>query len=226
MVEVFKRKGSKREIRSLMNGENARESLGELYSGCEIYGLTKGQFSLIHLLQAILDQTGPADVSIATWTAARAEIDTAYKFLQDGNVKSLRFLVDRSFPTRQPAYCSALIEKFGKEAIRVTRTHAKFLLIKNEVWNIVVRTSMNLNENPRVENFEISDDPRMYEFMNKLVEDVWDQGDWDESNFEVLGRAEQKRKDASGGLGKDTKFTKESLQNNFKLNQKFDKPRI
>ena len=177
-----------REKRHLMQGEEARHSVGELYSGCEIFGLTKGQFSSINLIEECLNQTGSADVTIATWTTAHAEIKKAEAFLHNGLIRSLRFLVDRSFPNRQPEYCRSLIETFGEDSIRATRTHAKFITIRNEEWDLVIRSSMNLNENRRIEIFEISDDKGMAEYLDGIVDMLYtDPLDWTASNFSAFG---------------------------------------
>jgi hypothetical protein len=153
--------------------DNAHQALGKIYRGMELYGLTKGQFSMINLIIAILDQTGPADVSLATWTAAQREIDESERLLKSGLIRSLRFLVDRSFPARQPSYCARLRHHFGDDVIRVTSTHAKFVLARNADWNIVLRTSMNLNKNDRLENFEVSDDPAMADFLQAVVDEIF-----------------------------------------------------
>lgn len=51
---VYKRKlNKKRDIRSAVRGETARMAIGEIYSGCEIYGFTKGQFCLIHIIEHV-----------------------------------------------------------------------------------------------------------------------------------------------------------------------------
>jgi hypothetical protein len=110
---------------------------------------------------------------ISTWTAANADLEFAFNFLGDGRIKSLRFIVDYSFPTRQPAYCSALRERFGDEAIRLTNSHAKFVLVRNETWNLVIRSSMNLNENRRLESFEISDDPKMADYVEGIADELF-----------------------------------------------------
>jgi hypothetical protein len=68
-----------------------------------------------------------------------------------------------------PELCELITENFG-DCIRTAKIHAKFCTIKNENWNIVLRTSMNLNSNPRIENFEISDDLRFFEFFNEFVQ--------------------------------------------------------
>ena len=77
--------------------KTAASAIGHLDHGCEIFGLTKGNFSLISILEHCLGQTGPADLVISTWTAAAVDIQAAEKFLEDRRVKSIQFLVDQSF---------------------------------------------------------------------------------------------------------------------------------
>ena len=59
---------------------------------------------------------------------------------------------------RGQASVADIADLFGPEAIRSTRTHAKFALVRNEAWNVVITSSMNLNLNPRCEQFEMTDD--------------------------------------------------------------------
>ena len=62
---------------------------------------------------------------------------------------------------------------FGDDCIRTLRTHAKFAVITNDQWNLAIRTSMNLNENPRLENIEISDDEALATFLLSAVDDIF-----------------------------------------------------
>jgi hypothetical protein len=149
------------------------DAVGVVSPGCEIFGLSTGTFSLIDLIEHCLRASGPADVTVSTWTAGGADVGFAYGLLRNETIKSLRFLVDFSFPTRQPEYCAALIEAFGSDAVRITKTHAKFCLIRNADWNITIRSSMNLNENRRLESFEISDDPEMAAYLGELVDAIF-----------------------------------------------------
>ena len=139
----------------------------------DVFILTYGQFSLIDGLMAILDQTGPAHVSISTWTAAHADLTRSASLLESGEFLSFRMIVDRSFPTRQPAYYQHMINLFGSASIRTIRTHAKYLVVKNEKWNIVIRTSMNLNTNPRLENMEISDNKMFANFFKEITDNIF-----------------------------------------------------
>ena len=171
---VFRRDKVKRDIRSGLRGETAAMVIGDIQPGCEIFGFTKGQFCCINILEHLLMQTGPADVVICTWSASSGDIRAAHNMLNLGNIKSLKFVVDFSFKSRKPQFCQELIEAFGADAIRVTSIHAKFMMITNEKYNIVIRTSMNLNFNPRFENFEISDDKAMADFLKDIVDDIWE----------------------------------------------------
>ena len=171
-----KRKG--RDLRRGLNISTAAGAIGDITPGCEIFGVNKGQFSLIDIIEHCLRFTGPADVILSTWTAAAADLDYALRFLADGRVKTLRFVVDFSFPSRQPEYCAALRERFGDDSVRMTKNHAKFVTVTNEDWSIVIRSSMNLNENRRLESFEISDDADLAGYVVGVLHDLWkDYGD-------------------------------------------------
>lgn len=171
-AQVNARTARARETR-IIRTSNARVALADLDHSTELYILTFGQFSLLDAIQAILEKTGPADVTISTWTAATADLSRAEEFLSNQTIRSLRFLVDRSFLTRQPGYARQLTKAFGGDAIRTTRTHAKFAIITNDQWAVTVRTSMNMNENPRLEHLEVGHDPALARFLTGIVDDIW-----------------------------------------------------
>jgi len=134
----------------------------------------------------ILDQTGPADVTISTWTAADAHLQRAAELVESAVIRKFRMIVDRSFESRQPAYCYHMRKLFGFDCIRAFRTHAKFMLIRSATHNIVVRTSMNLNENPRLENIEISEGLEFSEFFQKIVDDIFEEVESGENRSALL----------------------------------------
>jgi len=152
---------------------SAREALGTLTHGQDVFILTYGQFSLIDLLVAILDQTGPADVTISTWTAADAHLQRSRELLESSQIRTMRWIVDQSFETRQPEYCYHMRQLFGADCIRAIRTHAKFMIIRNDQWDVVVRTSMNMNENPRLENAEVAEDSEFAAFFSRVADTVF-----------------------------------------------------
>lgn len=150
-----------------------KDIIGNITKGCEIFGLTKGQISLIEIVEYVLSFTGPSNVVVWTWTASKRSIEKIKTFSRSGMIKDLKFVIDPSFKARKPEFCDDLVEKFGQECVRTFRNHAKFILIGNDDWNMVIRTSMNLNQNPRLEYIEISDCDVMYNFMNDIAMEVF-----------------------------------------------------
>ena len=173
MTDAIHRNKVARDVRRVMYAANVAEAVGAITPGCEIYGLCRGQYSLIDLIEHVLTFTGPAELVISTWTAAGADIDYALRLTKDGRVERVTWLVDSSFPVRQPGYCAAMRERFGDAAIRVTQNHAKFVLIGNAAWHVTMRTSMNLNENKRLESWELSDDPILFEYLRAVVAEMF-----------------------------------------------------
>lgn len=144
-----------------------------LTPGCRVVGVNKCQFSLLDLVMATIEQIGPSDLTIATWTPGKAEMDSVFEMLKSRRIVNFRLLVDRSFPTRQPQYIKRLHEITGAESVRQTRTHAKFALICSNDWRITIRTSMNFNRNTRLEQFDLDDDPVIYNFFETVIGEIF-----------------------------------------------------
>ena len=170
------RKCDKRVIKRSFAGETALDALksADFGRGREVFGFNRGQFSSIDLLDAVLTYTGPARCMVATWTAAKADMGRAKEFLESGRITDVRWLVDISFQNRQPELCDLLRQKFGDEAIRALRSHAKFMTVTSEDWKVVIQTSMNLNQNKRLESFWVCECPDLHAEFVALVEDVFD----------------------------------------------------
>lgn len=154
-----------------------------------------------------------ADVIISTWTAANVEIKNIEEFLTNGKINNLNFIVDRSFQTRQKKYYDMLLERFG-DIVAETSTHAKFILIKNNEWNIVIRTSMNLNENKRMENFEISDCKVLYCYLETISKEILEQRIHSQGAFKKLGRDERYKRYMKSDLNDEEKQQREFLRGN------------
>lgn len=188
---VVKRPIPKREIMDLRRIECATAAVATLErDGCELFGLTKGQFSLTDMIEAILEKTGPADLSISTWTAANSDVSRMLELLRSGAIRSCRWLVDMTFMRRCPSLAAEIRAKFGADAIRVTRTHAKFCTITNDGWQVALRSSMNLNQNPRLESFQVGHDPELCNFLSGVMDEIWARQDKkiaDLSSKEIAG---------------------------------------
>lgn len=164
---------ARRELRDVRKVKSAAEAIAGLDHETEIFGFTRGQFSLLDLLVAIQRLTGPAHLTISTWTAAQHELDTLYTFLQRGDFTGTRWLIDFSMARRETAMTAQMRDRFGWENIRVAQIHAKFQVIQNADWKLVLRSSMNLNMNPRCEDFQIAHDPELAAFLNGIADEIF-----------------------------------------------------
>ena len=148
----------------------ARDTIAGFGHDMDIVGLTHGQFSLLDLIEATLEVTGPAHLAVATWSAGLYDADAAARFRADGRLLSVRFVMDSASQKRGQASTVDLADLFGEESIRTTRSHAKFAIITNDEWHVVITSSMNLNLNPRVEQFEMTDCPDRAAFFLTWVD--------------------------------------------------------
>lgn len=155
--------------------QTAQQAIGTLTPGCRVIGFTKGQFSLIDLVRAVLEQTGPAHLTVSTWSTGIKDAENVQWLRENGVVLSCLLLLDYSFPNMRAGRDNAtsVLDAFGKANIRCARNHAKFVLIRNAEWNIAIRSSMNLNRNPRFEQFDIDDDGALCDFFAEVVEEVF-----------------------------------------------------
>ena len=64
----------------------------------------------------------------ADWTAANADIERAERLLQDGRIKTLRLLVDRSFESRQPRILRPLLFQSTVDGLDQGRTLGTFAI--------------------------------------------------------------------------------------------------
>ena len=164
----------KREFLKLFRKETAVQAISKFSKEMGVFGFTKGQFSLIELLEAVLDKTGPGNLTISTWTASKADLNNVLEFLNGEKVKTARFLLDFTFQRRQPEVAKRIRDIFGLESLRITRNHAKFFAIgTGDGWTVTCKTSMNLNQNPRFEDFDLSNDPAIFLFLQDIVDELF-----------------------------------------------------
>lgn len=145
------------------------ECLKQFSKDCRIMGMTMGDFSLIDIIHSTLKKTGPANVVIATWSAGIKDAHQVKWMVDTDLITNLHLLTDHSYKTRQSKYAATIEELFGKENIRTSEMHAKFVLIGNDEYKVAILSSMNLNANKTCEIFEIEEGEAVYAFLKEFV---------------------------------------------------------
>lgn len=146
--------------------------VGKIEPNMRRFGFTAGQFSFSDLIEYILNRTGPAMLYISTWAASNDGIKKVFDFLDNEMLTDVRFMIDTGAKKYRDDQFGKLLNKFG-DCVRTTRIHAKFAVIRNDDWDIVIRTSANLNKNLRLENFEIDEDKEFADFFQKFFDEAF-----------------------------------------------------
>jgi hypothetical protein len=134
----------------------------------QVFGLTMGEFSLIDLIHSTLKKIGPSEVIVATWSAGIKDVNQVKWMVDTDLILDFKLLVDHSYVNRQKKYAASITDLFGKENIRTSEIHAKFVLLKNENFNVVITSSMNLNANKTCELFTIYESKEMFDLLYKF----------------------------------------------------------
>ena len=147
---------------------------------------------MIDLVSVVLKKVGVADVSLWTWCVSDYGVSTLGVFLDAGTIERFRMVIDWTGAQRDAPWIAELQDRFGVDCIRVTKTHAKVVTVSTaDGWRITIRGSMNLNKNPRFENFDISDDPAIFGVVSGFEDEMWARG-------KPLPLRELKHSDAAG----------------------------
>lgn len=165
---------SKKTVAMRIGSQNSDLAIKDFDKSNRICGLTNGAFSLISLIDSVLKKTGKANVIISTWSAGLYDIGVMNDLILSGRVDDFKIILDRSFKTRQKNYAVTIEDLFTPENIRTTNTHSKFVLIWNDDWNVCIRSSMNLNENKRCENFDIDNDIDIFNLFKSFSDELFD----------------------------------------------------
>lgn len=148
---------------------------GLLSKGVNKHFYSKGAFNLIQLVLYILEQVGPADVFLSTYSISMDSISTLSRKREEGAIKDIRFLIDNRVRSISPKPFDYLITSFPG-AYRCCALHAKVALIWNEDWHISVVGSQNATHNPKLERGIIHTTTDIWTFDYNLLNNEFNNG--------------------------------------------------
>lgn len=111
--------------------------------------VSAGLWAMHELLFHLLTFTGPARVTLATWSMSETAVRQLVRGLDAGLITSLHALLDARVRVRTPEVLAFL--KCQAARVRITANHAKVTVIENDAWQIAVVSSANMTNNPRYE---------------------------------------------------------------------------
>ena len=150
-------------------------AIGKIAMGKTIHFATMGEWSSHELLFHILDQTGPADVWISTWSVSEDAARLLIGKVETKAITRLNCLFDWRIKVRRPEVFQLVRYKIAD--IRLTTCHAKVTVVENDSWKVAVVGSANYTNNPRIEAGVIACDEKAADFHRKWIKDEIENSD-------------------------------------------------
>lgn len=151
----------------------AAAALGECGAGMSLFAVTRGQWSMIDAILHVLGQVGPSKLSLWTWTVAEYEVQVLTRLREDRRVTGGRLVIDAGARTKNAGIISEWKSSFGDDSVRYVTNHSKIARIESASGlKFLLRGSMNLNFNPRFEQFDISEGGPEFDLVEEIENEL------------------------------------------------------
>ena len=153
---------------------NVAAALGKLDFGASIFAVTRGQWSMIDAILHTLDCcVSPCALSVWTWTVAEYEIECLTRLQRDSRLSAGRLVIDHAARRRNADIISAWKGDFGPESVRYVVNHAKIATVADSAGRrFLLRGSMNLNFNPRFEQFDVTEGGDDFALVKRIEDEL------------------------------------------------------
>lgn len=151
----------------------ASSAIGECRAGMSLFAITRGQWSMIDAILHVLDQVGPSKLSLWTWTVAEYEVQVLTRLREDKRVTGGRLVIDAGARTKNAGIIKEWKDSFGGGSVRYVTNHSKIARIESASGlKFLLRGSMNLNFNPRFEQFDISEGGPEFDLVEQIENEI------------------------------------------------------
>lgn len=147
--------------------------LAPLAPGVDTHFWSFGNFNMMRLVFWVLEQTGPADIIMSTYSIGHKSIQGVINRRDKGLIRNIRFIVDNRVRSLSPKPFDMLVKSFDYRCISI---HAKVACISNDNWNITIVSSQNATDNPKMERGTIFTTPDVFNFDKKVLDDAFNRG--------------------------------------------------
>lgn len=176
------RRAARRRYENAAKGRAVAEQVGAMPSAGEsIHLVSNGKYDCWSVVKAALQWLGKADeLYCSTWTLCRPVVVELFALCDRGALDGRRvsFLSGLYFKRRETSLYAAMLEGLRQRGGRYIafQSHAKVTLLCNPAAAIVIEGSANLNDNPRFEQYVITNDRALYDFHRAWMEEVLARG--------------------------------------------------
>lgn len=151
----------------------AAQAIGRVEAGMSLFAVTRGQWSMIDAVLHVLDQVGPAKLSLWTWTVAEYEVQVLTRLREDRRVTGGRLVIDAGARVKNAGIIREWKSSFGDGSVRYVTNHSKIARIESASGlKLLLRGSMNLNFNPRFEQLDITEGGPDFDLVEKIEDEI------------------------------------------------------
>ncbi len=142
--------------------EKLRDVFPTIKKGESVHYVSKSEWSMHDLVLYIIDIIGPAELYAVTWSVSNEAVGEILKYLKNGKITKMDFLVDWRVKVRRPEAYEFL--KYNATKLYVSNTHAKVAVLRNENYHISIVSSANFTNNPRIESGVLTESKKIADF--------------------------------------------------------------
>lgn len=151
----------------------AAACIGQVTPGMALFAVTRGQWSMIDAVLHVLDQVGPSKVSLWTWTVAEYEVQVLDRLRRDNRITDGMLVIDYGARNKNAGIIREWQDAYGPKAVRYVKNHAKIATIESASGlRCLLRGSMNLNFNPRFEQFDITEGGPDFDLIRQIESEL------------------------------------------------------
>lgn len=147
--------------------------MGLIVPGKDIHFWSFGNFNMMRLVFWVIEQTGPADIIMSTYSISPKTLQGVINRKEKGLIRNIRFLIDNRVRSLSPKPFDMLVRNFDYRCISI---HAKVACIYNDKWKITIVSSQNATDNPKMERGTIFTGSDIFEFDKSVLEDGFKRG--------------------------------------------------
>lgn len=161
-----------RRKRAVESFKTAADCIGQIEPGLSLFAITRGQFSMIDAALHCLDQVGPARLTLWTWTVAEYEIECLERLRLDHRIIDALMVIDHGARNKNAGLIRQWKSSFGEQSVRYVVNHAKIVTIQTDEYKLLLRGSMNLNFNPRFEQFDLTEGGPDFDLVQEIESEL------------------------------------------------------
>ena len=124
-------------------------------------------WSFHHLIQYLLQLTGPSKLYLTSWTIAEQPVKDIVRLMDNHTITELHCLLDSRIKINCPNAYQIAQHRIAN--LKLCHIHAKLAVIINDNFHVVVNSSANLSRNSTIETYVITESIDVANFHKEWI---------------------------------------------------------